>query len=152
MYWKINMKKNYYLALFNIKTWEEYLSQEKKVYGTKKSKLKRANNIKKGDILICYVTRLYRFVGVLEVTSEVYFDKSEIWSDNIFPVRFNVKNIIVFPIEIGISINHFRKQLIIFKNLYNKNRWGGFFNNSFNEFPPKDAKFIIRKLMKNRLN
>ena len=41
-----------------------------------------------GDYLICYLTGLSRFIGVLEVKSEAYEDDTPIWEDAVFPIRF----------------------------------------------------------------
>lgn len=142
------MEKRYFLALFNEKTWNEFLSQKQMVYGTNKNKIENAKKVKKGDFLICYLSKISEFVGILIVTSDVYYDEFTIWEDNVYPVRLNVQPVIVFPVERGISISQFKNKLTIFKKLKNKNRWGGFFNNAFNEFPSDDGILIHHELGK----
>jgi len=40
---------NYYLALFNSTTWEEFLDAGGNIYGTTKNKENRAKKLKSGD-------------------------------------------------------------------------------------------------------
>jgi len=66
------MTRNYWLDLFTGKTWEEFKKHGAKVSGFRKTRHRRAKDIRPGDYLICYLTGLSRFIGVLEVKSECY--------------------------------------------------------------------------------
>ena len=142
------MEKKYYLALFSEKTWTEFLLSKKKVYGTVKQKIYRANKLNIGDYLICYILRKSLFVGVLQVNSNVFYQESKIWEDTVFPVQFKVKIICEVPTEKGLLAPKMFDKLSIFKRNTNKKRWGVFFMNSFNEFPEEDGKFLYNELSK----
>lgn len=140
--------ENYYLAIFNERSWSEFLDLQEKVYGTTEKKFNRAQKIHKGDYFICYVSRLKQIVGLLKINSEAYLDYTKVWDDGIFPVRFKVQVIVAQSIERGITITQFMNDIELFKHLTKKNKWSGFFLNSFNKFPQEDALFIINELVK----
>ena len=43
--------------------------------------------MKVGDYLVCYLTGVSRFIGVLEVVGDPYTDASPIWKDDAFDER-----------------------------------------------------------------
>ena len=64
--------RNYWLDLFTGKTWEEFLKAGGQISGFRSRKHNLAKKIKIGDYLICYLTGISRFVGILEVKSECF--------------------------------------------------------------------------------
>jgi predicted RNA-binding protein len=140
------MTENYYLALFNEETWDEFLKKNLTVYGTTIRKQKRMEKVEPGDFLICYVTKLSRFVGLLEVTSKAYFDKSRLWKSATYPVRVNVRSVYVLDSNNGIPFVDLKDHLTMFKNLKNPNYWRCCFQSSLSTFQEHDAKIIIEKL------
>lgn len=140
------MNVKYYLALFNEETWNEFLEKGSSIYGTNLNKQRRMESINSNDFLICYVTKLSRFVGLLEITSKAYLDNKRIWKKEIYPVRVNVHPIYTFEVFNGISVKELKEELTIFKNYNTPNSWKGFFRTSLNMFLEDDAKIIIEKL------
>src|SRR5262249_37526104 len=57
--------------------------------------------MKPGDYLLCYLTRVSRWVGVLEVTGEPLFDGAPIWSSRVFPNRVRVRVVLAVRPEHG---------------------------------------------------
>lgn len=143
--------EQYYLALFTRDSWREFLNSGGKIYGTRQSQKSRSFNVHKNDYLICYITRVSCFVGVLKVKSDYYVDETPIWSNEIFPLRFDVELIESTKIDKCISVNDIRKDLLIFKKLKDTNRWTGFFMRPFSQFSTEDAKFIINKIKESNL-
>lgn len=140
------MNEKYYLALFNEETWNEFLDKGSSIYGTNLNKQTRMEKINAGDFLICYVTKLSRFVGLLEVTSKAYLDDHRIWKNDIYPVRVNVHPVYILEAVNGIPISELKEELEMFINLKNPKGWGGFFINSLNTFKERDANLIVDKL------
>ena len=64
------VKPTYWLDLFTGKTWKEFLNAGATVSGFRESRWATVKRIKSGDYLLCYLTGVSRFIGVLEVTSE----------------------------------------------------------------------------------
>lgn len=142
------MNGKYYLALFNETTWKEFLENNSSVYGTTLNQQKRMEKTETGDFLICYVTKLSRFVGLLEITSIPYLDDFLIWKNDIYPVRVKVRPVYILNVENGISVSELKEKLNIFNNSESPNYWKGFFRTSLNEFKEHDAKIITEKLKK----
>ena len=83
----------YWLDLFTGTTWQEFLNAGATISGFRKRRWKTVQRIKPGDYLLCYLTGVSRFIGVLEATSEPYLDESPIWKDEVFPCRLEVEAI-----------------------------------------------------------
>jgi len=145
------MKKKYWLDLFTGKTWDEFLRNGAKVSGFRESRRKVAEKIQPGDYFICYITGISRLIGILEVLSESFYDKTPLWEDEDFPIRFNVKLIYKLEPKTAIPVHSFKDKLTIFKNLKSPNAWSGFFRGSPAEFNPKDGE-IIFSTIKNAIN
>jgi len=141
------MGENYYLALFSKETWEEFLKNKSLVYGTTKNKITRMKNIEAGSYLICYISKISCFVGVLQTNSKAYYDEEKIWENDTFPVRVKVKTIHKLELDQGIFAKELKNDLQIFSRLKNPKRWGGFFHNSLNKIPCDDAEKIIQKII-----
>ncbi len=86
--------RNYWLDLFSFTTWQEFLDAGANVSGFRENRWKSVYQMKIGDYLLCYLTGVSRWVGVLEVVSAPYKDSSPIWKDNVFPSRVRVKTVI----------------------------------------------------------
>jgi predicted RNA-binding protein len=110
---------NYYLALFNSTTWEEFLDAGGNIYGTTKNKENRAKKLKSGDKLICYISKIGTFSGILELKSESYIDNTPVWKDADYPVRFNVRTIISIDPLNGVQVRSLFNNLTIFSRLKN---------------------------------
>lgn len=136
------MGRKYWLDLFTGKTWEEFLQGGANISGFRERRRKTAQQIHPGDYLICYLTGLSRFVGVLEVKSECYVDHSPIWTDEEFPYRFQVKLVHKLNAQTAVPIFNLRDQLTLFRGLKSK-AWSGFFRGSPALFDEQDAKIII---------
>jgi hypothetical protein len=80
--------------------------------------------ISTGDYLHCYLTQVYRLIGILEVTSEPYVDKSKsIWKDEDFPCRVSVEVVASVPVEAAVPITELSDQLSSFQNLISPHAW-----------------------------
>lgn len=105
----------YYIDLFSPETYYAFSESDKKVSGFRERQKNLAALLKPGDKLICYMTKLSRWVGVLEVGSAPFIDHTPIFvpSADPFIVRFQVKTQVWLTPEQAIPIN----QDICWKNL-----------------------------------
>ena len=96
----------YYLDLFSPETFEAFRRSDMTVSGFRPRHRNAAERIKPGDKLVCYLTKLSRWVGILEVVSGPYEDDSPRFyaESDPFLVRFKVRPTIVLPKEKGIPI------------------------------------------------
>lgn len=141
--------ERYFLALFTRDSWGEFLNFGGNIYGTRLHHKYPNNKVQKNDYLICYITKISCFAGVLKIKSDFYIDKTPIWSKETFPMRFDVELIESTTVGNCVPVKEICKELSIFKNLKNSKKWSGFFMNSFTQFNQEDAKIIIDKI-KNR--
>jgi predicted RNA-binding protein len=97
----------YFLDLFSPETYEAFTRSDRTVTGFRPSRQGRAGRVKAGDKLICYVTKLSRWVGVLEVLEGPYVDQTPRFlpDSDPFVVRFRVKPIAWLPVEKGLPIH-----------------------------------------------
>ena len=103
----------YWLDLFTGTTWREFLNAGADVSGFRENKWRVLEQVKVGDVMLCYLTGVSRWVGALEVVSEPYQDASPIWSTDEFPSRVRVKPIVTLPPENGVPIFEMRDELSI---------------------------------------
>lgn len=87
---------NYYLDLFSPQTFEAFNNSDKSTSGFRPRYRKAAGQVKVGDRFICYMTKLSRWVGVLEVIGESFEDDTPIFleDNDPFTIRFKVKPIV----------------------------------------------------------
>ena len=137
----------YYLDLFSPETYEAFSKSDRTISGFRQSQESYAKRIKIGDKLICYMTKLSRFIGVLEVTGKYFIDNSPIFypSHDPFVVRFKVKTLAWLPKENAIPIKDERvwDTLSFTKGLeQNSTHWTGKVRNSLNQLDDNDGKYL----------
>jgi predicted RNA-binding protein len=100
----------YYLDLFSPETYEAFFKSDRTVSGFRPRQRNAADKIKPGDKLLCYMTKLSRWVGILEVVSGPFEDSTPIFypASDPFVVRFKVNPTIWLPKEKGVPIHEDR--------------------------------------------
>jgi hypothetical protein len=137
---------NFWLDLFTGTTWTEFRNAGANVSGFSAKRRSVAQRVKKGDILVCYLTGVMRWIGALEV-GEPSSDTKRIWKDREFPVRFNVKPLIMLEPEHGVPMDQLEGRVGFFESPKDKGKFRGFVRASPNLFQnPKDAELILSLL------
>jgi predicted RNA-binding protein len=137
----------YYLDIFSPETYENFLKSSQDITGFRIRQSHAAKKINPGDKLICYMTKLSRWIGVLEVLSESFVDDTPRFFDknDPFVVRFKVKPVVWLPKEHTIPIreDHVWNNLSITKD-HDKHGsgWTGLFRGSLNHLDDEDGKFL----------
>lgn len=142
------MKRNYWLDLFTGTTWAEFQKAGSSVSGFRESRWKTVQKIAKGDYFLCYLTGVSRFIGVLEVTSAP-FKKADrdVWQDDDFPCRFEVKPIVELTPETAIPVLELRDRLSCFQNLTSPHAWTGHFRSSPAKWKQTDGEAVVEALL-----
>ncbi len=147
---------SYFLDLFSPETYEAFERSTWDISGFRPRQENAAKQIHPGDKLVCYMTKLSRWFGILEVKSECFIDKKPIFypEDDPFIVRFKVHPQIWLPKEKAIPIH----DDILWKHLsftqkYEKttSTWTGKLRNSLNRLTDGDGK-LIQKLLKKQVD
>ena len=68
-----------------------------------------------GDILLCYMTGVMRWVGALQVIGPSS-DTRKIWKDDDFSVRLKVKPLIALDPKHGVSMTSLEGKLVFYEN------------------------------------
>ena len=97
----------YFLDLFSPETYEAFSKSDRAISGFRQRHQNAASRVKVGDKLICYMTKLSRWIGILEVQSEWFRDDTPIFypADDPFIIRFKVKPVAWLPKDKAIPIH-----------------------------------------------
>jgi predicted RNA-binding protein len=84
------------------------MRSDRSVSGFREHQRNAAAKVAPGDKLVCYLTRVGRWFGLLEVTAGPYTDDSPIFvpANDPFIVRFMVKPIVTLEIQKSIPIRN----------------------------------------------
>lgn len=138
----------YFIDLFSPQTFERFLKSDKSISGYGKRQEGIAKTIKKGDVFICYLTKVSRFCGVLEVVDKYFIDSTPIFTEDNDPyiVRFKVKPLVLLDLNKAIPI--FEKSL--WDELYftQDKMWTSMIRSSLRELNEHDGKILFSALMK----
>src|SRR5215217_5748468 len=93
------------------------------------------------------VTGVSRFIGVLEATSEPFWDESPIWKDEVFPCRLKVEAIATLTPETAVPIFDLKEQLTIFQNLKSPGAWTGHVRGSPAMWQTSDGEAVVYAVM-----
>jgi hypothetical protein len=143
----------YYLDLFTPETWDAFRKHGATVSGFRERMLATARDrIKPDDILLCYLVRLSRWCGALEITSPAFTDSTPIFSDpDPFIVRFNVKPLVLLDLDQSLPMLDARvwDNLEETKGITKGSRgWGINFRGSLRSILPADGAFLLQLLEK----
>jgi predicted RNA-binding protein len=137
---------NYWLDLFTWTTWQEFLAAGGNISGFRRRRWRSVQQMNPGDIFLCYLTGLSRFIGLLEVTGEPFLDESPIWKETEFPARIPVRVLLELPPEHGVPVKSLRSKLSYFQDMKSPHAWTGHFRGSPTREKPEDAAVIIEAL------
>ncbi len=141
------MARDYWLDLFTGTTWEEFLAAGGQATGFRERRRKLVERIRVGDHLLCYLTGVSRFIGLLEVQSAAYLDSKQIWREEVFPCRLRVSVLIALTPETAVPVMELRGQLTAFRNLTYHTAWTGAFRTSPSKWEPADGKAVVAALL-----
>jgi len=151
---------NYYTDLFSPETYQAFTNSDKSISGFRKHQKNTVANLKVGDKLICYVTRISRWIGILEVTEKYFEDDTPIFVNekDPFVMRVKVKPVVWLALDKAIPIHEdfIWNSLSFTKTLSKKStKWTGMVRNSLKRLEETDAKLLVEALtsqnIKNKL-
>ncbi len=133
---------NCWLDLFTGTTWEEFRTAGANVSGFRERMRKSAQRVKPGDMFLCYLTGVMRWVGALEVVAPTT-DTSPIWESDTFPVRFSVRPLVMLDPACGIPMERFEGQLEFYRGPEHRGGFRGFLRMSPNLFRREGDGLIV---------
>jgi len=119
----------YWLDLFTGTTWNEFRDAGASVSGFRTRRKKSVQAIQRGDILLCYLTGVMRWVGALEVIGPSK-DTWTIWNIDEFPERLDVRPLILLDPEYGVQMDALFGKVDFYKDESDKRYFKGFLRGS----------------------
>ena len=132
---------------FSLKTYEAFNRSGRTVSGFRTRQRRAAERIQPGDRFVCYMTKLSRWIGVLEVEEGPYEDDTPIFyeEDDPFVVRFRVRPVAWLPLEKTVPIYDDRVwNALTFTRDHDRgtNTWTGRIRASLAPMDPEDGAFL----------
>lgn len=137
----------YFLDIFSPTTYEAFSNSDRSITGVRLRQRHAAERVKPGDKLICYLTKLSRWVGVLQVLSESFIDDTPRFTEleDPYVVRLRVRPIVWLSKEKAIPIREDRVwNTLSFTRVHDKSgsTWTGKFRSSLSAIDETDGKFL----------
>ncbi len=147
----------YYISLFSPDTYDAFTHSDRSVSGFSERQKRIAEVLQPGDKLICYVTKLSRWVGVLEVTSGYFIEDNPRFTPAADPyiVRVRVNTKVWLPLEKAVPMEDgiLWNNLSFTKNLPPKSvRWTGMVRSSLKKLTNQDGEYLEKVLMAQETN
>lgn len=141
----------YFIDLFSPETYQAFAASRRDISGFRLRHKKAAQRIKPGDIFVCYITRLSRWIGLLEVSKGPFIDNSPVFvpESDPFVVRFQVRPIAWLDVDKAIPIHDelIWAGLSFTKDLpHGSIAWTGKVRGSLARLDDQDGKFLAEKL------
>lgn len=144
---KLNGKAmKYWLDLFTGMTWEEFRKSGATVSGFSDRMRKNVERIAAGDVLLCYLTGVMRWIGALEVLGASQ-EKRRIWKDAEFPARVAVKSLVMLSPENGVPMGELEGKVSFYRGKADRGKFKGFIRMSPNLFRAQTDGDLILKLL-----
>lgn len=141
----------YFIDLFSPETYAAFSRSSREISGFRARHKGMAERITHGDIFVCYLTRLSRWFGLLEVLEGPFIDNRPIFVevDDPFIVRFRVRPVVWLDIEKALPIH----DQVIWSGLSFTKRleqgsigWTGKVRGSLVRLDDEDGKFLAQQL------
>jgi len=97
----------YFIDLFSPETYQTFADSSRSISGPRLRHKATAQRVSRGDLSVCYLTRLPRWFGLLEVVEGPFIDHKPIFvpENDPFVVRFRVQAKVWLEYEKGIPIH-----------------------------------------------
>ena len=144
---------SYYLDLFSPETHLAFSHSDRAVSGFRVRQRSAAERIKPGDKLVCYITRISRWIGLLQVETPFFENDAPIFygKDDPFTIRFKVKPLVwLDQLDAAIPIHDptVWETLSITKSYDPSGKtWTGPFRASLNKMTEEDGRFLETRLL-----
>jgi hypothetical protein len=136
----------FFLGLFTVESWREFKRHGGQVMGFNEKKSKTVARLQPGDRILCYLSKVSAFVGVMEVAEPSYLDHTPIWSDGVFPVRLPVRIVTELPMVLAVPIHSLKGQLSFLPLTMNSTGWTIYVRSSPRRWTKLDGEAVTKAL------
>jgi hypothetical protein len=139
--------RRYWCDIFTGTTWRDFRENGCSVSGFPEKRWKTVQQMLVGDFLLCYMTGISRFFGVLEVVSPPYKDETTlIWKDDVYPCRVGVRPVEILTLETAVPITDLKERLSIFAPEKKPMAWIGHVRSSIKEWTDSDGEIVLEAI------
>ena len=141
----------YFIDLFSPETYEAFSRSSRDVSGFRLRHQRMAARVSPGDVFVCYLTRLSRWFGLLEVGQGPFIDDTPIFlpESDPFVVRFHVRPVVWLDVDKAVPIHDDRiwTGLSFTRGLEKGSiAWTGKVRGSLVHLLDRDGKFLAEQL------
>jgi hypothetical protein len=140
---------SHYLGLFTVESWREFKRHGGEVMGFTSKKASAAAKLQTDDLILCYLTKVSAFVGVLRVTGRSFTDATPIWTDGVFPVRVPVAVEREVSLMNAVPIRSLSDRISFMRSAANNTGWTIHVRSSPRRWRDDDAELVLDALEKN---
>lgn len=137
---------NYWTDLFTPETYEGFSKSDRTVSGFRESQRGMAERVQAGDKLICYMVRMSRWIGVLDILEGPFVDRTPIFvpEDDPFIVRFKVAPTVWLTLDktIPMQDDEVFSRLTFTRNVEEGGYWLGPLRRSLQKLDAEDGQFL----------
>jgi hypothetical protein len=137
---------SFFLGLFTVESWREFKRHGGHVMGFNQNKSKTVARLQPGDIILCYLSKVSNFVGIMEVAGPSYVDDKPIWSDGLFPVRLPVRIKLELPLMQAVPIRSLKGQLSFLPDTMNSTGWTIYVRSSPRPWSAHDGEVVVKAI------
>lgn len=143
----------YYIDLFSPETYEAFTQSAQTISGFRLRHKIAAERIKAGDLFVCYVTKVSRWCGLLEIVEGPFINNTPIFltEDDPFVVRFKIHPKVWLPLDQSLPIHDpFIWNGLSFTRMLEKGSisWTGKVRGSLVKLDENDGEFLAEALEK----
>ena len=135
-----------WIDLFTGTTWDEFRKAGANVSGFRHGMRKTVSKIEPGDILLCYMTGVMRWVGALEVIGPSD-DTRDIWGFD-FPCRLAVRPLVMLDPEHGVPMDQLEGRVDFHRGPEDRSKFRGFIRGSPRVFKRAEDGELILSLLR----
>ena len=135
-----------YLAVFNEKTWQQFVELNPKVCAFPDSRNRPFPKIQIGDQFLCYIAGRMVWAGVLKVCGERFRAETPLFDGGPFPIRFPVEAEALLDLDRAVPMNALEGLLSFFPIGGSSKQWGPHLRNAPKRLYAPDGLAIAERI------
>jgi hypothetical protein len=137
---------HYWIDIFSTDTLEPFLDAGARTSGYSENHANMVKRIPPGDVLLCYVKKVKKWVGALRIIGPSA-DQRPIWGEGKYPFRLQVEPLIMVDLDHAVPLSQLEGQVYFFQSRKDIGTYKGFLRSGLTRFNnDDDAKLILRLL------
>lgn len=145
---------NYWMLVSSAENFEISRGLGFTVAGMKSRHRKKAVDVRSGDKIIFYLTKIGSFAGTAEATGDYYEDSKKIWSSDkpneVYPFRFPIKPEVILEKDGFVSAEQLGPKMK-YTQKWPREHWKLAFQGNVHRLPKEDYE-LIKKTLKEAKN